>query len=104
MNGFQGRFPSHDDGYTGTAPVDAFEPNGYGPFNMTGNVWEWCADWYSPAYYRHSARRDPVGHRTAHTASCAAVRTSVTSRTAGALPRRRSQLEHTAAPPPASCS
>jgi formylglycine-generating enzyme len=47
MNVFQGRFPTHDtgeDGYVGTAPVDAYPPNGYGLHNTTGNVWEWCAD------------------------------------------------------------
>jgi formylglycine-generating enzyme required for sulfatase activity len=47
MNVFQGRFPERDtgdDGYVGTAPVDAFPPNGYGLHNTTGNVWEWCGD------------------------------------------------------------
>lgn len=46
-NNWQGRFPSNNfvkDGYTGTAPVDAFEPNGFGLHNMAGNSWEWCSD------------------------------------------------------------
>jgi formylglycine-generating enzyme required for sulfatase activity len=46
MNVWQGTFPSQNseaDGYFGTAPVDTFEPNGYGLHNTSGNVWEWCA-------------------------------------------------------------
>ena len=66
-NVFQGRFPERDtaaDGYAGTCPVDAFAPNGFGLRNVCGNVWEWCADWFSPDWHapdRPETRRDPAG-------------------------------------------
>lgn len=51
MNTWQGTFPdvnTAEDGFASTAPVDSFEPNGYGLFNMTGNVWEWVQDYFGP--------------------------------------------------------
>jgi formylglycine-generating enzyme required for sulfatase activity len=48
-NVWQGDFPNHDtaeDGYAGTCPAGAFPPNGFGIYSITGNTWEWCADWF----------------------------------------------------------
>jgi formylglycine-generating enzyme required for sulfatase activity len=64
MNVFQGRFPAENtgaDGFVGTCPVGSFPPNGFGLYEMTGNVWEWCSDRFDSAYYARSPRSSPPG-------------------------------------------
>lgn len=59
-NIWQGMFPVKnrlEDGYERTSPVKAFSPNGFGLYDMGGNVWQWCSDWYRPDYFEQLAAR-----------------------------------------------
>lgn len=63
-NLWQGNFPYEDtgeDGFQGTAPVKQFPPNGYGLYDIAGNVWEFVQDWYDPDYYMRSPEFNPLG-------------------------------------------
>ncbi|MBN1782439.1 formylglycine-generating enzyme family protein [bacterium] len=62
--GINSKYANYNGRNDGTMPVENYPPNGYGLYQMAGNVQEWCADWYEDNYYRKSPYENPQGPGT----------------------------------------
>jgi|GEM_PF-842159 len=68
-NNFQGHFPDHntkEDGYSMLAPIEQYPVNAFGLYDMEGNAWEWCSDYYRPDYYATSPVVNPKGPKDSY--------------------------------------
>ncbi len=66
-NWWQGEFPiknTIEDGFSTRAPIKSFAPNNFGLYDVSGNVWEWCEDWFDADYYKTSPRDNPINVKT----------------------------------------
>ena len=96
-NIWQGRFPDEDtgaDGFIGTAPVNSYLRNGHGLYNVAGNVWEWCEDYFSAAYHFETGPSDPVFTRETAFRSIRGGFVSLPRVLLQPLPRRRTQRQY----------